>query len=695
MPPFKCPATCFQRGVFFLLATVIATVFAIQLPIHAANLTWDANPVAGGAQDGPGFWHNVNLANWWNGVTNVQWNSSIPDSAIIGSASGTASTVTLVSNISVDDITFNPAGSGSHTIEGGGNTLMLVNTLIKGTADATLNVNLAGTTGLTVINSGTIRLGGNNTYSGFTGVQGGVLQVDSVGALGNSTNIIVIGNVSNPFSTLRINVPDSISTTFGSGRNLTLSGSSINFFGTIRGADGANNTWAGNILLDSFGAHVSGGENGTLTISGVIAGGLPQVVFSSSLNATTVLSGVNTYRGDTQRFNNVAGSTATLRIGIDNAINANSRLTLLPTSTAGLQVVDLNSHLLTFRSLDTSSATTIAAASNLRVTNNGAAPATLTVGDPAGNQATFGGLIRDGFGTLSPVKEGINTQILGAANTYTGPTTVNSGILQLGSNASISGNIHFNGANATLASTSFFLNGGTFQIDNTGTSNTNDNRLSNGADLFLGGGNFFYLGTDSIGGTSSETVGDLVLRGGVSQIRVALGRVNAVTFNANQIVRSSTGPTALLSGDGLGRDSASTAVVARFFLANAPALVGSTAPLPNGINLGAKDTRMVPFLIGEATAVPGGLGSATGTPNTFVTYQATAGFRPLNPVDEFTNNAIVDGSNTRITLATTAPANAAINSLVMHGNNLTIAQTLTTPATQFCLPTAIPSQVEL
>src|SRR4030095_16451584 len=166
MPPFKTPAACSHRIAILPLAAAVAIVFARPSQAHAANLTWDANPGATGAQDGSGTWNNLDVANWWNGTTNAQWNSSTPDSAIFGSASGAAGIVTLGTNISVDDITFNPAGSGSYTIEGAGNTLTLVNTLIKGTANATLNVNLAGTSNLFVINTGTIRLGGANTYSG-------------------------------------------------------------------------------------------------------------------------------------------------------------------------------------------------------------------------------------------------------------------------------------------------------------------------------------------------------------------------------------------------------------------------------------------------------------------------------------------------------------------------------------------------
>ena len=86
----------------------------------------------------------------------------------------------------------------------------------------------------------------------------------------------------------------------------------------------------------------------------------------------------------------------------------------------------------------------------------------------------------------------------------------------------------------------------------------------------------------------------------------------------------------------------------------------------------SKNTKIVPFLVGEATSTTGGLGTATGTANTFVTYIAGSGYRPLNPTDEFTNNAITTGNNTYITSATAATANTSINSLVINGADLSI-----------------------
>ena len=121
----------------------------------------------------------------------------------------------------------------------------------------------------------------------------------------------------------------------------------------------------------------------------------------------------------------------------------------------------------------------------------------------------------------------------------------------------------------------------------------------------------------------------------------------------------------------------------RFILSTAPSLVGTTSALTtgngsNGLGLGAaKDTKIVPFLVGEATSTTGGLGTATGTPNTFLTYNSGTGLRPLNPFDEFTQNVITSGNNTRITTATTASSTVAINSLVIAGADLTIDDTQT------------------
>ena len=82
------------------------------------------------------------------------------------------------------------------------------------------------------------------------------------------------------------------------------------------------------------------------------------------------------------------------------------------------------------------------------ITNVAVSPTTLTVGSNNGT-ATFSGVIQDGSGPFSLVKNGTGTEILTGANTYSGITTINGGTLQIGSGATGSlgsGNVTDNAA---------------------------------------------------------------------------------------------------------------------------------------------------------------------------------------------------------------------------------------------------------
>jgi autotransporter-associated beta strand protein len=236
------------------------------------------------------------------------------------------------------------------------------------------------------------------------------------------------------------------------------------------------------------------------------------------------------------------------------------------------------------------------------------------------------------------------------------------------------------GGTGTFASAaSFTLTGGSLVLNNVGaaTLSNNNDRLADGTAVGLNGGFLVLRGSDFTGTNTAETVGALAGTGG-GGATVTFGGANAATLTAASLTHATGNGTFLVNGVGLGKDSASTASVGRFLVTAAPTLVGATAALDTGINAGAKNTQIVPFLVGEATATTGGLGTATGVANTFVTYNPTTGFRPLNPTDEFTASAIVAGTNTRIAAATTA-ATAAVNSLVIAGADLTVTdgQTLT------------------
>ncbi len=70
----------------------------------------------------------------------------------------------------------------------------------------------------------------------------------------------------------------------------------------------------------------------------------------------------------------------------------------------------------------------------------------------------------------------------------------------------------------------------------------------------------------------------------------------------------------------------------------APTLIGTRVDQGTGIAASAQNTQIVPYLLGTVTATSGGLGTS-GAANTFVTYSASGGLRPLNLTDEFTQNA--------------------------------------------------------
>jgi autotransporter-associated beta strand protein len=254
---------------------------------------------------------------------------------------------------------------------------------------------------------------------------------------------------------------------------------------------------------------------------------------------------------------------------------------------------------------------------------------------------------------------------LTAANTYSGATTVGGGTLGL------------SGADGAIASATINLQGGSFLITNTGAGGINNDRLSDAATINLNGGTFTLGGSDQPGTSVAETVGGFVMgrTGGALatgiQLRNSLGTAGVETLTAGSLTRAGGDMVPVIYGAGLGKDATSTTSMGRFFTTTAPSLVGTTAPLATGINAAAKDTQIVPGAVGTATVTTGGIGTASILANTFLTYTAAGGYRPLNPTDEFTNDTVVAGRNTRIANATSMAASTTINSLVM-ANTLTL-----------------------
>ena len=362
--------------------------------------------------------------------------------------------------------------------------------------------------------------------------------------------------------------------------------------------------------------------------------------------------------------------------------------------------------------------------------------------DTAGNNLTMAGVI-DATNTAGLNKSGVGTLSLSGTNTYTGTNTLTAGVLEANNTSALSsGNITFAGGrlryttataatdwstrfvnstsgaifldtnsqnltfagviaasntqglnklgagNLTLAGNisnlytgNTVVSGGSLILDNTGIGNNNADRISNASALVLDNGSFIYKGSDSA--DSTETIAAISGGGGKSTLTVTYGGTQVATLTAASIAHSTGGNgTILVNGTNLGKNNTDVASIGRLLLTTAPsgtAFVGTSNALTTGINAGVTDTKIVPFLVGEATATTGGLGTATGVANTFVTYVAGSGLRPLNPTDEFVNNALTTTKNTYITSTTSSATAGSINSLVINGGNLQLnnAQTVT------------------
>ena len=307
---------------------------------------------------------------------------------------------------------------------------------------------------------------------------------------------------------------------------------------------------------------------------------------------------------------------------------------------------------------------------NNGVTNSVASKISLTGSGSGG--ATFNGIISNGSGTTSlTVNNGSASTVttLTGANTYTGATTITKGTVVV------------SGANGALGNTATTISyGSMLTLDDRGVGAANANRMGTSAVTLNNGTTFKYLGSDQAATNSTESIGVITLGGGtgLATITVTYGGSNAATVTSGAATggftrAASSGGLALINGTNLGANTVAGGSVGQFLSATAPTTVGTTAGGTTGIDAGAKDTRIALFRLGESGTGTGQKGTATGIANTFLTYNATTGYRPLNPTDEFTNNAITATHNTYLTTGTTSTSGtAAINSLVVNGGNLSI-----------------------
>jgi len=354
---------------------------------------------------------------------------------------------------------------------------------------------------ITKFGSGVLTLSGTaNTYSGPTNIIFGTIALASIDSLSPNSAV-------------------AMGTTVGATLNLA------GFNQTIPSLAGGNAT-GGNVLLGSATLTLTGTSN--TTYSGVISG---TGALHKTGSSVFTLAGVNTYSGATTI------DTGTLALSLNGSLSSSGAVVLNNTSVLDASQLTTSG---TIGSLSGDIGTSV----NLGSKN-------LTLGN--GNPTTFNGVIADGGiagGTGGSItKNGTGIFTLTNANTYTGGTTINAGIVflsnlgALDSNGSVTvnaGTFDISGINPATgeqigdlsgAAGSFVALGAKTLTFGTANSTTYAGSIQSGG---LGGGSPGNLvkqgagklnltGTNTYGGTTNITAGNLAINGPLTSSTVTVG----------------------------------------------------------------------------------------------------------------------------------------------------------------------------
>ena len=454
--------------------------------------------------------------------------------------------------------TFNLANTRAITLDAGGGT---INT---NGFNTTISQVIGGQGGLTKTGAGTLTLSGTNTYAGTTTVSGGVLAISSQTNLGTASSVVLDGGTLRTLANRTFTTAISLGagggtidtldmtlltgvvsgngglTKIGSsllyllGANTYLGGTTVNGGAIYIETDGALGNASGGVTLNNGGRIVVGralasnrsltlGSGGgtfdtgsyNLTWNGVVQGTAGLTKWGTG---TLILSGTNTYTGDT------AIERGTLQISSDANLGVGGRLILTNDAT-----------------LRTAAAFTIAR--NVESVSG--------IIDTSGNDVTISGVVS---GT-SLSKQGLGTLTLTGTNSYSA-TSIQNGTLAVGSAANISvGRIDIDGGTLRVTGGTFALN----QIVNLAAtvgrietdggvrltlSDVRGNRLEKAGfgTLVLSGNQTYTGGTSIVGGTLAigsdgalgAASGGISFDGGTLQFLATfdLGATRAISLNA-------------------------------------------------------------------------------------------------------------------------------------------------------------------
>ncbi|NQU94839.1 MAG: autotransporter domain-containing protein [Candidatus Omnitrophica bacterium] len=533
--------------------------------------------------EGAGALRNISGDNDWGGQI------TLGSATRINSDSGTL-TLSGVS-IFLDGFALTVGGSGNTTIAGSSSIAPSASTITKD-------------------GSGTFTIGSSNSYTGLTTVSAGVLNIRRATATGTTAGGVTVTDGAALETQGDITV---------GAEALTLNGTGIEGAGALRNISG-NNSWAGDITLGSatrinsddgtltlsgatggaFGLTVGGGGN--TTISGIIGTGANTLTKDGA--GTLTLTGANTYTGTTTVSEGELDLNAAAGAIDGNLTVAGGTAKLLASDQiANGSSVAVSSGTFNIQSFDE----TVIILQQTGGTISGTSGTLISQGDydmQAGDVSAILG------GASGLTKTTAGTTNLSGANTYTGTTTVNAGVLNI-QNASATGDaLTFSG---------------------TGTVNVTDGLSPSMAVTTSANnqGTLTYLGTSTSGGTIGAAgfgLAALNLNGGT----FTLGHdVVATTTTANNAATVAVNADRTITGN--------------FTLADTSTLSIGTSTLTldgaSGVYTQGDNTTLMLGVAGTSSGQVVGSGNAVVNTGSTVNVSVTSDFIP-----DGTTYTVVDGA---------------------------------------------------
>ena len=524
------------REAISLVATGTSNA-SVQLDVlvNPGNLVWSGTATQGV----PGAWNVATTRNWINtsgGTADYFYNND----AVTFNDSGATGSVTLAADVSPASVTF-ANNSLNYTISGAGS--------IEGTG----GLSKSGTAAVVLADSN------GNDYSGATSIAGGTLVLASSNAVHDSS---VAVNVNNGLAftpgvgtfvlaglsgsgalALSDTAGGAVALWIGGNGGYPLAGGST-FSGAVTGNGSLTKTGGGLLSLDSSATAYTGNttvSGGTLQFfnardfsNGNNPGNSFSIAAGSVLefyadNSFTTTDGANQLLGTWQGGGSVISGNGTFR-KTGNGILASGQGqtgTYLTFALSNSGLIDIEGGTLRNGGWQDTvwtgnrAAMYIAAGATFDVWDgnpvfidalNGpgtitkqqgsGGTVTLNVG-VAGGSGTFSGVIQNPTTYIALVKAGAGLQVLSGNNTYTGPTTISGGTLQVGNGA----------ASGSINSTSAITNNATLVFNRADVSSVTAS--------ISGSGNVVKSGPGTIILTSSNTyTGSTSITGGVLQLQV-------------------------------------------------------------------------------------------------------------------------------------------------------------------------------